>query len=400
MNRTTGGYKEKVWHRLMKVLYLFAIGASVLVIFIFTYLKFEHGHYAYYGQPTISQLTNWFHFLFWSVFITTIVFEIIRIAFLYVISGKSLSYFQILKNKITLNDNKYYRYIIVLSFVFSFLFNLGNFGFGSLFLDAFKNYFFIVLTYNIGSSLFEKQIKDKRLYTIALSISVFLFLLIARSPNIENSTYFVIGKLKAYIGKDLFLILIVLAYFCGLGYFLKIILKSKFNFIKLGVNKNKQKQSIKTNAHLNGVNGWLKFLCLILTIIDPLFTLVDMVKAYNSTININFHTSSPLRTFIIVNLALVIFILSLEILSGIRLWKVHPHAIRTFKIFLIVYLIYSLGICLLPFIVGFPENVAKLMSSESLKGLPRSLMFIAIWGTYITFSSRVKNTYRKEINSS
>jgi len=82
-----------------------------------------------------------------------------------------------------------------------------------------------------------------------------------------------------------------------------------------------------------------------------------------------------------------------SIYAGIALWQIRLNAVRIAKKYLIFCLLYSILVTFLPQIVELPSDARRIMNLELIKGILRTLVFVAIWHTYLNRSKRVKVTY-------
>ena len=136
-----------------------------------------------------------------------------------------------------------------------------------------------------------------------------------------------------------------------------------------------------TVSHYVGVRGWLLFLCVSLTILSPLGSLiltpVGLLPGNKTTIAI-----------------LLILVNAFSIYAGVELWKRRPGAVAIAKAFLIVNVIFQLWlgyrISLLPDFQ--PIGYVRILFSTGI--------FFAVWYSYLTWSKRVEATYSGSRNVS
>jgi len=143
-----------------------------------------------------------------------------------------------------------------------------------------------------------------------------------------------------------------------------------------------------------GVKGWLLILCIILTIISPLFSIISLISSYNLA-STYFYMYPGLRIVTIIDTILSIGLIAFSIYAGISLWKVKSGAVKIAKKYLRTFLGYSIIAIFLPFTAGLPSQANSAMLGAALGIAIRSWIFIAIWYSYLNKSKRVKATYQK-----
>ena len=131
------------------------------------------------------------------------------------------------------------------------------------------------------------------------------------------------------------------------------------------------------------VDGWLLFLCIVLTIISPLYSFTNVISVLDHMPSLMKH-APEFASWAIIDLVLVVGMMSYSIYAGTLLWKKKPGAVTVAKRYLIVFLIYSLV-----------EAVIVLSFAKIEVGMDvvRSFIFVGIWYTYLIKSKRVKQTY-------
>jgi len=134
---------------------------------------------------------------------------------------------------------------------------------------------------------------------------------------------------------------------------------------------------------IKGVGGWLMLFAVILTIIQPLYLLFDVIA------NPSFYSYSS-GVYDLASLLWVLGIAIWGIVVGISIWKVKEKAIVWAKEFLIISLVIG---------VVFTFLYSGLYTLEEqdilFVELFRSLIFFGIWFSYLSVSKRVKNTFKK-----
>jgi hypothetical protein len=140
------------------------------------------------------------------------------------------------------------------------------------------------------------------------------------------------------------------------------------------------------------VAGWLRFFCIVLTVITPLLTLLLLAKSYNDTYKY-FERFPRLVVIMVIDSLLSLSLMGYSIYAGVGLWKIRPGAVRTAKRYLVTYLVYLAIAAVLPFTAGLPSAANMAMLGEVFKSFVRGGVFFAIWYSYLTTSQRVKATY-------
>lgn len=133
---------------------------------------------------------------------------------------------------------------------------------------------------------------------------------------------------------------------------------------------------------LKGIGGWLMFFIVILVFITPIYLLFDIVA------NPTFYSFSSG----VYDLSSIIWVLALAIWSvvvGISLWRRKENAVIWAKEFLIVSTV--LGVFFIFFSYGlYTSEEQGILFVE----LFRSIIFFAIWFSYLNASERVRNTFK------
>lgn len=169
-----------------------------------------------------------------------------------------------------------------------------------------------------------------------------------------------------------------------------ILLLSPFLVVFLYRKLRKNRDEPASNQY-KGVNGWLLFFCVSLTILSPLFTLANISKGYSTATKLADRLPS-LMTATIIDSAVSFMIMAFSILAGVSLWSVRPNAVKIAKAYLIALLVYSvLEIPL--FIVTLPSEASDAFMRQSTVAVVRTLLYVGLWYSYLSKSKRVKATY-------
>ncbi len=143
---------------------------------------------------------------------------------------------------------------------------------------------------------------------------------------------------------------------------------------------------------LKGVKGWLLFLCLCLTVLDPLSIVTNLFIATDAA-KTEFERHPEFLTFILVSGVCRIALMVFSIYAGISLWKVVPGAVLVAKKYLQAVLFYSVFAVFLPRIVGLPDEIYRDLAAANLVNSLLTICYVAAWFLYLTHSKRVRATY-------
>lgn len=141
-----------------------------------------------------------------------------------------------------------------------------------------------------------------------------------------------------------------------------------------------------------GVGGWLLFLCVSLTILAPLFTLIMIASGFGESSEL-FDEFPGLLVTVVIDSILSVGLMAFSIYAGIGLWSIRPGAVQTAKAYLWCYLGYHIVAAILPFMAGLPSAVNEFLVEEVSKDTFRGVIYFAIWYSYLNQSKRVNATY-------
>jgi hypothetical protein len=141
-----------------------------------------------------------------------------------------------------------------------------------------------------------------------------------------------------------------------------------------------------------GVAGWLFFLCIILTVLQPAYLIISLISAWSNQAILNrfpgFTVALAVGT--VGDLALAGY----SIYAGICLWSIRPNAVSVAKGYLLTMLAYSI---VMPFLViglsDLPSYANNVMAAEGFKDFLRNLLGFGVWFSYLNVSKRVASTY-------
>jgi hypothetical protein len=133
-----------------------------------------------------------------------------------------------------------------------------------------------------------------------------------------------------------------------------------------------------------GVKGWLLFFCIGLTIINPLFVFVQDIQAINQLSQFNSSIDSSTKDVLYGGMIIDVIFAVLGIYFGSSLWsKKKGAATATFLYLVVRSIVY----------VVFGLAVTSMNQDLGTQMVTQSLMIVAIWGTYLKVSKRVKSTF-------
>jgi hypothetical protein len=146
---------------------------------------------------------------------------------------------------------------------------------------------------------------------------------------------------------------------------------------------------------LVGVKGWLKFFCIVLTVISPLLMLGQISLNWRET-EPYLSTFPNLRTAAVLENCFLLAMMGFSILAGSALWSRKHGAVDLTKKFLVVSLAYSMvSPFLLIALTNLPAEVNNEIVKEGIKGAIRGIVFFTVWFSYLKVSKRVRHTYRE-----
>jgi len=136
-----------------------------------------------------------------------------------------------------------------------------------------------------------------------------------------------------------------------------------------------------------GVRGWLLILCIILTIVGPSVIVYSIMAGWRITSPL-FEKVPGLEGLIVLDAVFNIALAAWSLYAGIRLWMAKPEADKTAKGFLIGLPILR---ALIFAIVVFSD--VRGLGIGAFMSLIQSMVFAAIWKSYLDRSKRVQATF-------
>jgi uncharacterized protein DUF2569 len=141
-----------------------------------------------------------------------------------------------------------------------------------------------------------------------------------------------------------------------------------------------------------GVGGWLLLLCLGLTVFTPLLTIGSLATTYRSSLEY-FVQFPGLLVVTVIDTIFSLGLMAFGFYAGIGLWSIRPGAVKMARRFLLCTLGYQAIAAILPFMAGLPPETTAEMTGQIARDVLRSVIYFAIWYSYLDRSRRVAATY-------
>lgn len=162
-------------------------------------------------------------------------------------------------------------------------------------------------------------------------------------------------------------------------------------------------QQNKVNNNYKGIKGWLLLLCVSLTILIPISSIIFDFSTFGSLLWINRSMLSEEADIISVKIIIgcvVCFKNIISITAGISLWRKSICSVNVAKFYLIVLLLLSIISSFMPFLanifLGFGKAIIWAIAIESTVF---SIAFFTIWYLYLSKSKRIKETFPSAPNN-
>jgi len=153
----------------------------------------------------------------------------------------------------------------------------------------------------------------------------------------------------------------------------------------------------------HGVGGWLSFFIFSLVFAGPAVHTWNVVRHYPHSMEIFARSVHPysLYSFYFVEMVVGFAVYAYGMLAGIQLWRIHADALKHAKQFLVVLLLYRLADYLMGInwiTLMIPEHdraiaLPNFLVGKSALTVVRTVIYVAIWYTYLLRSERVRVTY-------
>lgn len=143
-----------------------------------------------------------------------------------------------------------------------------------------------------------------------------------------------------------------------------------------------------------GVGGWLLFFCISLTILGPVFSVLQMFGGWAQA-KPAFEIYPSIRTAILVENSCGVLLLVFGAVTGIRIWSGNPHGPSLARRFLAVNLggFVAMEAAALFVMRDVPEEIFDHGVQGTLSTCLRVLIHATVWWSYFKMSKRVRNTY-------
>jgi uncharacterized membrane protein len=146
------------------------------------------------------------------------------------------------------------------------------------------------------------------------------------------------------------------------------------------------------DRELRGVKGWLLLLCMLLTIFDPSIALVNLFVISDGARASYDHHPEVFRLILIGGI-LGIILAVFSMYAGLSLWKRVPNAVKTARLYLIALAFFSVLVVFLPTLLGVSSDSQGAASQVNLLNALLSIVYVAVWYSYLGRSKRVRATY-------
>jgi|SRR5215475_5992263 len=145
-------------------------------------------------------------------------------------------------------------------------------------------------------------------------------------------------------------------------------------------------------SEYKGVHGWLLLFCLSLTVFSPLMAMGSLGVRYIES-SIYFDQFPGLLVITVIDMCLRSGIVAFSIYAGAGLWGIRPGAVQMAKRYLLCYLGYHAVAAVLSFMAGLHSARADIMIMSIAADTLRSVLYFAVWYSYLNNSKRVKATF-------
>ncbi len=148
-------------------------------------------------------------------------------------------------------------------------------------------------------------------------------------------------------------------------------------------------QASNPERHFKKVCGWLAFFILASIVFSPFLTMTRLVMEY-AKVGPYFGRVPGLLVTAILDTVMRVALMCFGIYAGVCLLKIRPNAVRIAKRYLLAYCLCQVAVSLLTLLGSVPEAMEK---SGWAVGTLRSIVYVAIWYSYLKKSERVAATY-------
>jgi hypothetical protein len=163
--------------------------------------------------------------------------------------------------------------------------------------------------------------------------------------------------------------------------------------------KPDQPSTANKNDPLRGFGGWLILLILILVVLLPLSTILNVAATATQVPTIwltdplgSAEVAGPTVYWVLIDMAVGVALACCGIYAGIKLLKIKPGAVRTAKTFLIVVFGYNFAEFVLTLVA---EHRGNTKMDDAVTAELRNVVFALFWWAYLETSKRVAATYSR-----
>src|ERR1700690_533226 len=137
-----------------------------------------------------------------------------------------------------------------------------------------------------------------------------------------------------------------------------------------------------------GVRGWLLFLCISLSIINPILIAIKLPSDLST--GLEAETLYPWYGFLLLSSCTVhAFLIPLYLFAGVSLWRRRPGALKAAAVCLVSVAAYAVVPLVLPFLARLPSESRNYLFATALPYSARSVAYAGFWFWYLNVSRRV-----------
>ena len=169
------------------------------------------------------------------------------------------------------------------------------------------------------------------------------------------------------------------------------------------VKGDKNGEQVQVLRQLTGVHGWLKFLCITLTILGPFGLICMIVGVAVSFFQSNgyFPSIGEGLIFPLISLPMVIY----GVIAGVRLWQISPGAVNFTKVYFIASVLYMILDIYISYYIYNGKTYYYIHRGYHFDGMVYfafiifivKLVITMVWWNYLHKSERVHKTYSLKI---
>jgi len=143
-----------------------------------------------------------------------------------------------------------------------------------------------------------------------------------------------------------------------------------------------------------GVGGWLLFFCVLLTIVSPLISGLQLKVSWEMA-QPTLRLYPDLKDVIVFENYGTVFVLGYGMIVGLVIWTGNPSGREIAKTYLLIRFVGFIGIEFYAFnlLDGVGQNISNAVFKGMIMAGGRELVFLSIWWAYFAKSRRVANTY-------